>query len=73
MKVKLKGTNCMQDPKYIQIILAMNNIVVHKTKNERFGIGVFFTIEVKDETELNKVLLEINNNTSYGCTVVSRR
>ena len=72
MIVKLKGTNCLQDPKYISLILARHNAIIKKVRYRMIN-SVVFTINIENWDCLNEIIVDIYENTSYGVIIKSVR
>ena len=66
----LKYTDCMQDGKDVFGILSKNNVTILKTKRKQFDIYPEIKIKIKDTSELNKLLYELNEVSIYGVSLI---
>lgn len=66
----LKYTDCAQDGKNIFGILSKNNVTILKTKRKQFDIYPEIKIKIKDTSELNKLLYELNEVSIYGVSLM---
>lgn len=66
----LEYTDCMQDGKNVFGILAKNNVTIIKTKRKQFDIYPEIKIKIKDTSELNKLLYELNEVSLYGVSLM---
>ena len=56
----------MSDDKNVFGILSKNNITILKTKEKQFDIYPEIKIRVKDISELNELVYELNKGSIYG-------
>ena len=69
MKAVLQYIDISNDKRWFYGILAANNICVIK-ENRRIDFRRKVTISIKDYSELNDVVRELNEKTNYGVSVV---
>ena len=68
-RIKLRGTDCMQDPKYIQKILAAYEVDIIRSYN---FFGMVYIVDV-DANNLSELLYDLNENTHYGVRLVCKK
>lgn len=69
MRATLRYTDCLEDGKNVFSILSNKGIEILKTKR---GLSIYpqITVKIKDNKELNQLLLNLNNNCRYEVSVV---
>ena len=72
MKVKLRCTDCLNDVSNVTSVLSRHNINIVKTKYKSSSINAIITCVFNKEQELNEVLYDINQNSKYGVSVMSK-
>lgn len=70
LKAVLQCTDCLDDFKNINCMLAQMNVTVLKSKRSVMDIKVNITIVVDDYTQLNHIVYRISQLSIYGISIV---
>ena len=71
MIVEIIFSSFIENQKEVNAILAQHNVEVLKSEpHPKYYYKTYLTFRIKDNIELNKLMLDINENSCYGAQIV---